>query len=121
MSESVAVVTGASQGIGQATAIRLARDFPNLVLVVRNRARLEQTAEAVRAAGVAALVIDTDLAQPLAAQAVVDQVLAAFGRIDALLNSAGAVPQLMASLVSPGARWMPGSALRMDGGEVKSV
>ena len=43
MSNSVAIVTGASQGIGQATAIRLARDFSALVLVARNRAHLEQS------------------------------------------------------------------------------
>ena len=75
MSKSVAIVTGASQGIGQATAIRLARDFSALVLVARNRANLEQTAEAVKAAGAEALVIDVDLAEPAAAQAVVDQTL----------------------------------------------
>jgi 3-oxoacyl-[acyl-carrier protein] reductase len=61
MPMSVAVVTGASQGIGQSTAIRLARDFSALVLVARNRANLEQTAEAVRAAGAEALIIDVDL------------------------------------------------------------
>ena len=80
MFESVAIVTGASQGIGQATAVRLARDFSALVLVARNRAHLEQTAEAVTAAGAEARVIDADLAQPEAARAVVDQALAAFGR-----------------------------------------
>ena len=94
MAKSVAIVTGASQGIGQATAIRLARDFSALVLVARNRANLEQTAEAVRAAGAEALIIDVDLAQPSAAQRVVDQTLQAFDRIDALLNIAGAVPQI---------------------------
>ena len=94
MSKSVAIVTGASQGIGQSTAIRLARDFSALVLVARNCGNLEQTAEAVRAAGAEALVLDVDLAQPLAAQTVVDKSLPAFGRIDALLNIAGAVPQI---------------------------
>jgi 3-oxoacyl-[acyl-carrier protein] reductase len=62
MSRSVAVVTGASQGIGQATAIHLARDLSALVLVARNRAHLEQTADAVRAAGADASIIDIDLA-----------------------------------------------------------
>src|SRR4029450_6675082 len=80
MSKSVAIVTGASQGIGQATAIRLARDFSALVLVARNRPALEQTAEAVRGAGAEALIIDADLTQAAAAPTVVDQTLAAFDR-----------------------------------------
>ncbi len=47
----VAIVTGASRGIGRATALRLARDFDALVLVARSGELLEGTAEAVRAAG----------------------------------------------------------------------
>src|ERR1700751_1739118 len=94
MSKSVAIVTGASQGIGQATAIRLARDFSALVLVARNRGNLDRTEEAVREAGAETLVIDADLGQPLIAQEVVERTLATFGRIDALLNIAGAVPQI---------------------------
>lgn len=93
MTNSVAVVTGASQGIGQATAVRLARDFSSLALVARNRTNLDSTAELVRKAGAAALVIDADLSEVAAAQAVVERTLAVFGRIDALLNIAGAVPR----------------------------
>jgi NAD(P)-dependent dehydrogenase (short-subunit alcohol dehydrogenase family) len=114
MANAVAIVTGASQGIGQATAIRLARDFQALVLVARNRAHLEQTAEAVKAAGAQALVIDADLSQPAAAQAIVDQTLAAFGRIDALLNIAGAVPQIDI-LEMTDAQWEEGLALKLHG------
>jgi NAD(P)-dependent dehydrogenase (short-subunit alcohol dehydrogenase family) len=114
MSKSVAIVTGASQGIGQSTAVRLARDFASIVLVARNQARLAQTAEAVKAAGAEALVIDADLALPAAAQTVVDQTLAAFGRIDALLNIAGAVPQIDLFEMTD-AQWEGGLALKLHG------
>jgi 3-oxoacyl-[acyl-carrier protein] reductase len=114
MSEPVAIITGASQGIGQATAIRLARDFSALVLAARNQVKLEQTAEAVRAAGAKALTVDIDLAQPAAAQAVVDRTLAAFGRIDALLNIAGAVPQIDLFEMTD-AQWESGLSLKLHG------
>src|ERR1700733_11611119 len=94
MSTSVAIVTGASQGIGRSTAIRLARDFSSIVLAARDRPNLEQTAAAVKAAGAEPLIIDIDLAGISAAKTVVDRTLDAFGRIDALLNIAGAVPQI---------------------------
>jgi 3-oxoacyl-[acyl-carrier protein] reductase len=113
-SKSVAIITGASQGIGQATAIRLARDFSALVLVARNRANLEQTAAAVRTVGAEALVIDTDLSQPSAAQAVVGQAMAAYGRIDALLNIAGAVPQIDLFEMTD-QQWEDGLALKLHG------
>jgi NAD(P)-dependent dehydrogenase (short-subunit alcohol dehydrogenase family) len=114
MSKSVAVITGASQGIGQATAIRLARDFSALVLIARNRAKLEETAEAAKAAGAEMLVIDADLARPDAAQAVVDQALARFGRVDALLNIAGAVPQIDLFEMND-EQWDAGLALKLHG------
>ena len=114
MAKSVAIVTGASQGIGRATAIRLARDFSGLVLVARGRAHLDETAEAVKAAGAEALVIGIDLAEPAAAQAVVDQALAAFGRIDGLLNIAGAVPQIDLFEMTD-AQWEAGLALKLHG------
>src|ERR1700729_4182310 len=114
MSKSVAIVTGASQGIGRATAIRLARDFSELVLVARNRANLDETAEAVQAAGAKPVVIDADLADPAVAPAIVDQALAAFGRIDALLNIAGAVPQIDLFEMTD-AQWEDGIALKLHG------
>jgi len=51
MSDSVAIVTGASQGIGRATAIRLARDFSAVVLVARGLQNLNEAAADVRSAG----------------------------------------------------------------------
>ena len=114
MSNSVAIVTGASQGIGRATAVRLARDFSALVLIARSRAKLEETAASVRAAGAKALIIDTDLSQPEAAQAVVEQTLVEFGRIDALLNIAGAVPQIDLFDMTD-QQWEGGLALKLHG------
>jgi 3-oxoacyl-[acyl-carrier protein] reductase len=114
MSKSVAIVTGASQGIGRATAIRLARDFSALVLVARNRANLEDTAQSVKDAGADVRIIDADLAEPAVAQTVVDQALAAFGRIDALLNIAGAVPQVDLFDMTD-AQWEGGLALKLHG------
>jgi 3-oxoacyl-[acyl-carrier protein] reductase len=114
VAKSVAIVTGASQGIGRATAVRLARDFSALVLVARDRAHLDDTAKAVSAAGAEALVIDSDLSQPAAAQAAVDRTLAALGRIDALLNIAGAVPQIDLFEMTD-AEWDAGLALKLHG------
>ena len=114
MSKSVAIVTGASQGIGRATAIRLAHDFSGMVLVARNRANLEETAQAVRTRGAEALIIDADLAEPAAAPTVVDQTLTAFGRIDALLNIAGAVPQIDLFEMTD-KQWEGGLALKLHG------
>jgi 3-oxoacyl-[acyl-carrier protein] reductase len=114
MTNSVAVITGASQGIGRATAVRLARDFSALVLVARNRANLESTAELARDTGTEVLVTDADLGEASAAQAVVDKTLSKFGRIDALLNIAGAVPQIDLFEMND-AQWDAGLALKLHG------
>jgi 3-oxoacyl-[acyl-carrier protein] reductase len=114
MAQSVAIVTGASQGIGRSTAIRLAHDFSAVVLVARNRSMLDETAEAVKIAGAKTLVIDRDLADPAEPRRVIDQAIAEFGRIDALLNIAGAVPQLDLFEMTD-AQWDAGMALKLHG------
>lgn len=89
----VAIVTGASRGIGRATAIRLARDFSAVALVARTQETLTETADAVRAAGAEPLLFARDLRQPDAAGAIVAATRESFGRIDAVACIAGAVPQ----------------------------
>ena len=114
MVRKVAIVTGASQGIGRATAVRLARDFAVVVLVARSRENLAQTADAVREAGAEPFAIDIDLSLPHAAQQVVDQTLASFKRIDAVLNIAGAVPQIDVFEMTDD-QWERGLALKLHG------
>ena len=67
---SVAIVTGASQGIGRSTAIRLARDFSAVVLAARNGKALEEVAEAVKAAGAEPFPCALDLSQVEASEPV---------------------------------------------------
>ena len=114
MSNRIAIVTGASRGIGRATAIRLAKDFGGLVLVARSTELLEETAEAVRAAGAEPLPLGADLRTPAAAKETVDQTLAKFGRIDAVVNIAGAVPQVDV-LDMTDEQWDDGFALKLHG------
>lgn len=90
---NVAIITGASQGIGRATAVRLSRDFLSLVLVARSREGLLETANLVAKSGAAkTLLLSLDLSDPELADIIVTRTLAEFGRIDVLVNIAGAVP-----------------------------
>ena len=111
---SVAIVTGASQGIGHAAALRLARDFSAVVLVARNEDALQKTATDVKTAGAEPLVYALDLREPRSADIVVNGTLDRFGKIDALLNIAGAVPQIDLFEMTD-AQWEDGMALKFHG------
>lgn len=91
--KKVVIVTGASRGIGRATAIRLARDFAYTVLVARSADGLAQLSAELLQQGRENLAIPIDMSVPTSAQGVVQQTLARFGRIDAVVNIAGAVKQ----------------------------
>jgi 3-oxoacyl-[acyl-carrier protein] reductase len=111
---SVAIVTGASQGIGRATAVRLARDFSVVVLAARNEDELQKTAAAVTAGGAEPQICVLDLRDPPSAESLVRSTLDRFGRIDALLNIAGAVPQIDLFEMTD-AQWEDGLALKLHG------
>src|SRR6476620_6515626 len=85
----VAIVTGASSGLGVAFAQAFAEAGADVVLAARRVDRLADTAALVEAAGRRALSIETDVADPDACQALVDAAMTEFGHVDVLVNNAG--------------------------------
>lgn len=84
------VVTGASSGIGEATALRLARAGARVVLVARDETRLQRVADAIAATGGRAVVHRADLADATAVSTLAAEVTAREGIPDVLVNNAGA-------------------------------
>ena len=94
----VAVVTGASRGIGRALAIRLAREGADVAVAAKSEQSTErlpgsihETAEAIRALGRRALAIPTDVRDENAIRSLVERCVAELGRLDILVNNAGAI------------------------------
>ncbi len=85
----VAVVTGASSGLGVAFAQALAEAGADVALGARRVERLEETAQLVRDAGRRVVSVATDVADPAQCQALVDTAMAELGRVDVLVNNAG--------------------------------
>ena len=89
MTQPVVLVTGASSGIGSATALHLGSQGFRIILAARRLDRLEDIAVKIRQVGGEALVIQADIGQAEQIQNLVDQSLENYGRIDILVNSAG--------------------------------
>ncbi len=86
----VALVTGASQGIGRVISIRLAEAGARLILAGRNRVAMEETAQLITAAGgLPPLIVHVDLLDPFSIDHGVKESLDKFGRIDILVNNSG--------------------------------
>jgi NADP-dependent 3-hydroxy acid dehydrogenase YdfG len=86
---AVALVTGASSGIGAATARRLAREGAAVALVARRRDRLEKVVDHIRTAGGHAVAMVADITEPEHAYEAVQGTIDRFGRLDVLVNNAG--------------------------------
>ncbi|HEY9658768.1 MAG TPA: SDR family oxidoreductase [Allocoleopsis sp.] len=89
LQDKVVIVTGASSGIGQATALEFARQGAWVVLAARRVEALVTVQQEIEAGGGRAIVIPTDVAEADQVRSLADQVVAAFGRIDVLVNNAG--------------------------------
>ncbi len=94
----VAVVTGASRGIGKALAIRLAQEGADVVVAAKSEQSTEklpgsiyETAEAIRALGRRAVAVPTDVRSEDAILNMIDRAVSELGRIDILVNNAGAI------------------------------
>jgi len=89
LSQRVAFVTGASQGIGRTCALRLAKEGAAVAVAARNQEKLNQLVDEIAAAGGKALAIALDVSDEEQVKASVKAALAQFGKIDILVNNAG--------------------------------
>ena len=85
----VALVTGASSGIGEETALMMAREGAHVVLAARRVDKGLAVERAIKAAGGSALFVQTDVTQRADAESLVDRALSTFGRLDCAVNNAG--------------------------------
>ena len=87
--DQVAVITGASSGIGKALALQLAGQGSRAVIAARRAERLEDVAEECRARGGEVLVVPTDVSAEAQCKALIEKTIDRFGRLDMLINNAG--------------------------------
>jgi NADP-dependent 3-hydroxy acid dehydrogenase YdfG len=88
----VVVITGASSGLGQATARLLAKHGAKLALGARRADRIQALVEELKTQGYSAIGVSTDVSQREQVQALVDAAVAAFGKVDVMVNNAGVMP-----------------------------
>src|SRR5205807_1748481 len=89
LSGTAALVTGASSGIGEATAVRLAELGASVAIVARRGERLRELAQRIAGGGSRALVIEADVISEQQAREAVEEAVSELGRLDTLVNNAG--------------------------------
>jgi NADP-dependent 3-hydroxy acid dehydrogenase YdfG len=111
---TVALVTGASSGIGAAIGRKLAAEGATVALAARRRERLEELAESIRNDGGTAIVLETDITDQNQAINAVERTVAELGRLDTVVNNAG-VMLLGPAAAAPTAEWDRMIALNLQG------
>jgi len=94
LSDRVALITGASRGLGAAVAVELARLGAHVVITARTQGGLEDTDDAVRAVGGTATLLPLDLREPEKLEAIAPSILARFGRLDIVVHAAAVLGKL---------------------------
>lgn len=90
----IALVTGASRGIGAAVAARYASEGAHVILTARSKEGLEETDDAIRASGGVATLVPMDLAKPENIEQLAQQIAQRFGKLDILVGNAGVLGDL---------------------------
>ena len=85
----VAIITGSTQGIGKATALRLADEGASVVICARGQDRLDATATEIRARGGKVHTVSADVSKPEDCERIIAEAVKAFGGVDILVNNAG--------------------------------
>src|SRR5687768_3826990 len=111
----VAIVTGASSGIGRAIALAYARAHARVVVSDTNTAGGEETVELVRATGAEALFVAADVSSPEQCEALVARTVASFGRLDIACNNAGIGGDMAATADYPVEAWARVIAVNLSG------
>jgi len=111
---TVALITGASSGIGEATARALAAQGAAVAVVARRKERLDQLASDIAQQGGRALVLETDVTDQAQAQAAVERTVSELGRLDTVVNNAG-VMLLGPAVGAPLEDWERMVSLNVDG------
>jgi NADP-dependent 3-hydroxy acid dehydrogenase YdfG len=114
LSGTVALVTGASSGIGEATALTLTQHGAAVAIAARRKDRLEELAGRIEAAGGRALVLEADITDPPQAQEAVQRTVSELGRLDTLVNNAG-VMLLGPAVDAPLDEWERMIAINVNG------
>jgi NAD(P)-dependent dehydrogenase (short-subunit alcohol dehydrogenase family) len=115
LTDKVALVTGANRGIGAAIAAELAREGMHLCLIARDPAKLREVADRLKnAANVDVQVISADLRDPAAAQRAIAEAVTHHGRLDLLVNNAGATKRADFFTLTE-EDWQDGFALKFHG------